>query len=130
MIDQIVGQLFQSGTGQELLRQVQQQGLDEQQARSAVGATVEGALQHTKRDGGMESQTSALSSGAQDASNVASRVAQFVAAKTGLPPELAHNVVSVALPKVLELIKSASIPGPKPSGGGLGAVVERVFSRH
>jgi hypothetical protein len=57
-------------------------------------------------------------------------VAQFVASKAGLEPELAQNVVSIALPKVLELIKSASVPSPRPSGSGLGPVVERVFSRH
>ena len=126
MIDQIVGQFFQSGAGQEL----QQLGLDEAKARAAVSATVEGAMQHTRRDGGMESQASALSAGAQDASGIANRVAQFVATKTGLEPARAHKVVSVALPKVLELIKSASVPSPRPSGSGLGPVVERVFSRH
>jgi hypothetical protein len=130
MIEQIVGQFFQSGAGQDVLRQVQEHGLDEPQARSALSATVEGALQQTKKDGGMESQASGLSTGAQDASAIAARVAQFVATKTGLAPELAQKVVSVALPKVLELIKSASVPGPRPSGSGLGAVVERVFSRH
>ena len=126
MIDQIVGQFFQSGAGQQL----QQLGLDEAKARAAVSATVEGAMQHTKNDGGMESQASALSTGAQDASGIANRVAQFVATRTGLEPELAQNVVSIALPKVLELIKSASVPSPRPSGSGLGPVVERVFSRH
>lgn len=130
MIDQIVGQFFQSGAGQDVLRQVQQHGLDEPQARSAVSAAVEGALQQTKQDGGMESQASGLSAGAQEASGLAARVAQLVAAKTGLAPELAQKVVSVALPKVLELIKSASVPAARPSGGGLGAVVERVFSKH
>jgi hypothetical protein len=127
MIDQIVGQLFQSG---DVLSQLQRQGLDEAKARSAVSAIVEGALQHTKKDGGMESQSSALSTGGQEASNIAERVAQFVATRTGLAPDLAQRVVSVALPKVLELIKSASVPGPRPSGSGLGPVVERVFSRH
>lgn len=126
MIDQIVGQFFQSGAGRELLQKVP---LDERQARAAVQATVEGAMHHSKSEGGMESEASGLSNGTQSAGAIASQVAHFVAQRSGVAPALAQQVVSLALPKVLELIQGHSIPSPRPSGNA-NPIVDRVFSRH
>ncbi|HEY0880941.1 MAG TPA: hypothetical protein VGD87_05395, partial [Archangium sp.] len=98
-------------------------------ARAAVQATVEGAMHHSKNEGGMESEASGLSNGTQAASAIASQVAHFVAQRSGIAPELAQQVTSLALPKVLELIQGHSIPSPRPSGNA-NPIVDRVFSRH
>ena len=119
MLETIIKQFFQSGTGSSVVDQLRQQGLDAAQTRSAIAATIEGAMKESAAEGGMTNQTSGLSAGAESASGISPQVAQFVAQRAGIDPTIAQKVVSIALPKVLELVQSNSIPGARPSGGGL-----------
>lgn len=133
MLEQIVGQLLQSGAGAELLKTVQSQGLSADQATAALSATAEGALEQGGGLGGLLSGAgggdlasmaagflgggSAAPAGGSLA-QFAPTIASFVAQKTGLAPAMAQTVVSLALPKIEELIKGG-LAGSKSGGGGL-----------
>lgn len=119
MLETLIGQFFQSGAGRGVLDQLKHEGLDDAQARSALAATAEGAMKHSAGAGGMASQVSGLATGATSASGISSQVAQFVAQKAGIDPTIAQKVVSIALPKLLELLQGSAVPGARPSGGGL-----------
>ncbi len=144
MINELISSVLQSGPGAALLKEVQAKGLTAEQAHSAVTATAEGALKQGG-EGGLASLAQGLLSGAGSgglaslagslmggasgpaASSLTSMVpgiAQFVAGKTGLDPAMAQTIVSLALPKVLELIQNHTQgAGPtSPPDGGLGGL--------
>ncbi len=141
MLDGIVGQLLQSGAGAELLKTVQSHGLSAEQATKALTATAEGAMQHAGAAegglagalggmlggggaGGLASMAVGLFGGAaapapttSSLSAFAPMIAHFVAQKTGLAPAMAQTVVTVALPKIEELVRTKLSGG---AGGLLG----------
>lgn len=140
MLDQIVGQLLQSGTGAELMKTVQAQGLSAEQATAALSATAEGALEHSGGiagllggggggGGGLASMAAGLlggnnaaPAGGSSLAHLAPTIASFVAQKTGLAPAMAQTIVSLALPKIEELIKGGAA-GSKSGGGMLGGLL-------
>lgn len=133
MLDQLVGQLLQSGTGAELMKTVQAQGLSADQAKAALTATAEGAIEQGggiggllggAGGGGLASMAAGLLGGSNapaaggSLAQLAPTIASFVAQKTGLAPAVAQTIVSLALPKIEELIKGGAA-GSKSGGGGL-----------
>ncbi len=126
-MDQLVGQFLQSGAGADILKQLQGQGLDANQAKSAVTATADGAMQQLQQGsgGGLAGLAGNLLGGQAGGMNLASfagPISQFVAAKTGLSPAIANTVVSLVLPKLSELIAGQAAK-PAAQAGGLGSML-------
>ncbi len=146
MIENIIGQLLNSDAGAELLKTVQAKGLSAEQATSAVKATAEGALSQGEGglaslagnllggSGGLASLAGSLlgggSAAAEGSSGFAAMVpaiSQFVAQKTGLDPAMAQTVVTLALPKVMELLRSQAPAGTTEAGGKPGGLLGGLF---
>lgn len=136
MIEQLVGQFMQSGAGTDVISQLTSKGLDAGQAKGAIAATAEGVMEQMGGSagglgamlggaglGGMSGDL-AGGAGAGALGGLIQPVSNFVAAKTGLAPAMATMVVTVALPKVLELIqgKLGSADSGASATGGLGAI--------
>ncbi len=150
MLNELVGQLLKSGTGEELLKSVQAHGLSADQATRAVTATAEGAMSQLGSGsgvasavgdllggggaGGLASMAAGLLGGSPGAAatgpassfaSFAPAIAQFVSQKTGLAPALATTVVSLALPKLETLIRSqlAGSGASSPDQGGASSLL-------
>ncbi len=136
MFDAIVGQFLQSGTGADLLQQLKSKGLTPDKATEVVQATAEGATEQLSGGGiggllgglgglgGLAAQALGGGSGGPDLASLVGPVASFVAQKTGIKPELAASVVSMVLPKLMELVKGGGASaGKSESGGGLGGLL-------
>jgi hypothetical protein len=126
MIDGFVKEFMSSSQGSNVLSQLDQEGLSPDKAQEAVQATAEGAMQHggsagldlsgllSGSEGGFGGIAGALggmtggakgpaaSSGAL--SKLTGPVTEFVAQK-GFPRGVAEKVVSVVLPKLLEMVR-------------------------
>ena len=140
MLQQLVTQFIASGAANDTIAQVTQQtDLDENQAREAVQATAEGTAE-AAGDGGLADVAGSLlgggglgglagsllggqPAGGQTGGAVPPQLAQtvtrLVAQKTGLSPAVAGVVVSLALPKILELFSPDGDGEQKEDGGGL-----------
>ncbi len=128
MINELLETVLKSGAGAELLQQVQAKGLPADQAAAALKATAQGVIEQGGAGGlaslatgmlggggGLASLAGGLLGGGSggassaEASSLTAMVpgiAQFVAQKTGLDPAMASAVVTMALPKIAELVKS------------------------
>lgn len=123
MLEGIVKQLMSSSQGSDILSQLKQEGLSPDKAQEAVQATAEGAEKHGGAAGfdlgglmngsqgnlgsvagALGGMTGAGSSGAGAVSKLTEPVTQFVKEK-GFPEGVAQKVVSVVLPKLLELVQ-------------------------
>jgi hypothetical protein len=130
MLEMLVGQFMKSANGAELLGHLQKQGLTQDQAQNAVGATAEGAMQQLggSQGGGLGGIAGMLAGGLgggqpngqlPSLSAMTQPVAAFVSKKTGLQPAIAAMVVNAALPKLLELLKGRQGNEQRQDGGGL-----------
>lgn len=144
MINELLQNVLKSGAGAELLKQVQEKGLSADQATSALKATAEGVMEQGGAGGlaslasgmlgggGLASMAGGLlgggpaNAGPSSLTAMVPGIAQFVAQKTGLDPAMASTVVTMALPKVIELVKShmgASGADAAKPGGLLGSLL-------
>lgn len=135
MIEQLVSQFAGSPEAAQLLGPLQQAGLTPAQATSAVGATAEGAASAASSGGlasllggggglagmaagmlggggGLGGMLGGLAGGAAPAATgglppqLVDTIAQTVAQKTGLSPQMAKSAVTLVLPKIIDFVKS------------------------
>jgi hypothetical protein len=153
MMEELVGQLMQSGEGAELLKTLQGHGLSADQATAALTAAAQGTAHHAAGDAGADISsivTGLLGGGASTSGGLGGglggmlagalgggagtnpltgNVAGFVAEKTGLDPAIAQLVVASALPKLMGMITNhpdAQTAAPA-GGGGLAGMLEGLL---
>ncbi len=123
MFDQLAKQFLGSDQGSSIVNDVAAQtGIGKDQAEVAVEATAEGAAEHLGDAGGLANLLSGggglmglagsfLGGGGGGGAagtvppEVAGKIAEFVAEKTGLSEDVATSVVNAVLPKVIEYAK-------------------------
>lgn len=137
MLEQILSSFAGSSEAGSVVRSLVDSGLSPTKAQEAVVATAEGAKEAVGQGGigallslagggggggglmgalggmlGGGSGAAAPAAGGSFAGPIADQIAGFVAQKVGIDPSMARTVVNIALPKVIEFVKS--------KGGGLG----------
>ena len=139
MIESLLKQFLGSGAAGEAVSALQQQGLNETQAKSAVGATAEGAAQALSSEGvdlgsllagltgegGLGALVGALGKGGATSgagglpAQLVDTITRVVAEKTGIGAATANTVVNVVMPKILAFVKAKLGSGGAGGDGGL-----------